>query len=74
MTVLPADAEPLDLPPDLGTAADLFPGLRDAHDDEAHDPEAAARRRALLERPAWDVRVTPNVRKRTGGRPPRRGR
>ncbi len=65
VTVLPAGEEPME--PEQGTAADLFPGLRDEHDD-ADDPAAAARRRELLERPTWDVRVTPNVRRRTGGR------
>ena len=70
VTVLPAGEEPFLGEPDQGTAADLFPGLLDVHDDD--DAGAAQRRRELLERPTWDHRVTPNVVKRTGGRTPRR--
>ncbi len=63
--VLPAGEEPLDV--DEGTAADVFPGLRDAH--EGDDEGWMAR---WLEKPTWDRRVTPNVIKRTGQRPRRR--
>ena len=63
--VLPAGEEPLDV--DQGTAADVFPGLRDAH--EGDDEGWMAR---WLEKPTWDRRVTPNVIKRTGQRPRRR--
>jgi excinuclease ABC subunit B len=50
------------------TAADWLPGIRDEHED---DGGWQAR---WLERPTWDVTVTPNVRKRTGQRGGRRGR
>ena len=53
------------------TAADWLPGIRDEHED---DGGWQAR---WLDRPTWDVTVTPNVLKRTGqrpGRPGRRGR
>jgi excinuclease ABC subunit B len=60
---------PGDGAPDEGTAADWFPGIRDEHDDD--DQGWMAR---WLERPTWDRRVTPNVIKRTGARPPRPGR
>jgi len=63
--VLPAGEEPLDI--DEGTAADIFPGIKDAHDDD--DEGWMAR---WLERPTWDRRVTPNVIKRTGARPRKR--
>ncbi|MFV2062702.1 MAG: helicase-related protein, partial [Chloroflexota bacterium] len=63
--VLPAGDEPLDA--DEGTAADVFPGIKDAHQDD--DEGWMAR---WLERPTWDRRVTPNVIKRTGTRRPRR--
>jgi hypothetical protein len=86
VTVLPAGEEPLtavpvaagdhrhghahgEEEPDAGTAADLFPGLRDAH--EGDDEGWMAR---WLDKPTWDVRVTPNVVKRTGTRPGRRRR
>ena len=84
VTVLPAGEEPLaDIPPggrhhdpdhggaepDAGTAADLFPGLRDAH--EGDDEGWMAR---WLDKPTWDRRVTPNVVKRTGARPAKRRR
>ncbi len=55
--------------PDEGTAADWFPGIRDEH--EGDDQGWMAR---WLERPTWDRRVTPNVIRRTGVRPPRPGR
>jgi len=63
--VLPAGEEPLEI--DEGTAADLFPGLKDAHEDD--DEGWMAR---WLEKPTWDRRVTPNVIKRTGARPRKR--
>jgi hypothetical protein len=50
------------------TAADWLPGIRDEHEDETG---WAAR---WLDRPTWDRTVTPNVRRRTGTRPGRRGR
>ncbi len=65
VTVLPADEEPVDI--DEGTAADVFPGIKDAH--EGDDEGWMAR---WLDRPTWDRRVTPNVIKRTGQRPGRR--
>ena len=72
VTVLPADEEPaanLDGEPgmDEGTAADWLPGIRDEH--EGDDSGWMAR---WLDRQTWDVRVTPNVIKRTGERPSRR--
>jgi excinuclease ABC subunit B len=63
--VLPAGEEPLEV--DSGTAADVFPGLKDAHEDD--DEGWMAR---WLDKPTWDRRVTPNVIKRTGARPKRR--
>ena len=63
--VLPAGEEPVDI--DEGTAADIFPGIKDAHEDD--DEGWMAR---WLEKPTWDRRVTPNVIKRTGGRPRKR--
>jgi hypothetical protein len=54
--------------PAEGTAADWLPGIRDEHDDDAG---GQAR---WLERPTWDRTVTPNIRRRTGTRPPRRRR
>ena len=63
--VLPAGEEPLDI--DEGTAADVFPGLKDAHEDD--DEGWMAR---WLDKPTWDRSVTPNVIKRTGTRKPRR--
>jgi hypothetical protein len=73
VTVLPADEEPaanLDGEPGMeeGTAADWLPGIRDEH--EGDDAGWMAR---WLDRQTWDVRVTPNVIKRTGERPSRRG-
>jgi superfamily II DNA/RNA helicase len=72
VTVLPADEEPaasLDGEPgsDEGTAADWLPGIKDEH--EGDDAGWMAR---WLDRNTWDVRVTPNVIKRTGERPSRR--
>jgi hypothetical protein len=78
VAVLPAEEEPaatLEGEPDGsgepgagdGTAADWLPGIRDEHDD---DGGWQAR---WLDKPTWDVTVTPNVIKRTGTRPPRRG-
>jgi excinuclease ABC subunit B len=49
-------------------AADWLPGIRDEHED---DEGWQAR---WLDRPTWDRSVTPNVRRRRGARPPRRGR
>jgi excinuclease ABC subunit B len=63
--VLPAGEEPVEI--DEGTAADVFPGIKDAHEDD--DEGWMAR---WLEKPTWDRRVTPNVIKRTGQRPRRR--
>ena len=79
VTVLPAGEEPaaaLDgVPPEAddpwGTAAELFPGIRDEHEDEDGQGGWQAR---WLDRPTWDVSVTPNIRKRSGQRPTRRGR
>src|SRR6187431_529525 len=78
VTVLPAGeapAEALDgVPPEAddpwGVAAELFPGIRDEHDDE----DGQGWQARWLDRPTWDVSVTPNIRKRTGQRPTRRGR
>ena len=53
---------------DEGTAADWLPGIRDEH--EGDDAGWMAR---WLDRQTWDRRVTPNVIKRTGERPARRG-
>jgi len=82
VTVLAAGEEPGDalagLPPEAddpwGVAAELFPGIRDEHDDgDGQDGQGGWQAR-WLDRPTWDVSVTPNVRKRTGGRPPNRRR
>ena len=69
--------------PALDSAADWLPGLRDEHeeaDDEASDtlPDAEAQPRtggalATSRRATWDPSVTPNVIKRRGERPKRRG-
>ena len=75
VTVLPADEEPADnldgVPGepgiDEGTVADWLPGIRDEHEDEA------GWQARWLDRPTWDRTVTPNIRKRTGQRPGRRG-
>jgi len=76
VTVLPAGEEPgvathaaTDDAPG-GIATDLFPGIRDEHDDE----DAAGWQARWLDRPTWDVTVTPNIRKRSGQRPNRRQR
>jgi excinuclease ABC subunit B len=73
VTVLPAEEEPIDTVDgdpsgEQGTASDWLPGIRDEHEDEA------GWQARWLERPTWDVTVTPNVIKRTGTRPPRPGR
>ncbi|MFO7533410.1 MAG: hypothetical protein R6W93_13195, partial [Candidatus Limnocylindrales bacterium] len=69
--VLPAGEDIVDVGDivdiDAGTAADVFPGLKDSHEDL--DEGWMAR---WLDRPTWDRRVTPNVIKRTGTRPKRR--
>jgi hypothetical protein len=81
VTVLAADEEPADTLaashdghdddriPDPDTAGDWLPGLKDEH--EGDDAGWMAR---WLDRPTWDVRVTPNVIKRTGERRTTRGR
>jgi excinuclease ABC subunit B len=51
-----------------GTAADWLPGLRDEHDDE----DGAGWQAKWLDPPTWDRTITPNVRRRTGRRTPRR--
>jgi hypothetical protein len=72
--VLPAGDEPVALAGGAGdlesasTAAGWLPGIRDEHDDDAG--WAAG----WLDRPTWDHTITPNVIKRTGARPPNRGR
>ena len=74
MTVLPADEEPADSSTaspasrgiDENTIADWLPGIRDEHDD------ATGWQARWLDRPTWDRTVTPNIRKRTGQRSPRR--
>jgi hypothetical protein len=65
VTVVPAGEEPVVI--DEGTAADWLPGLRDEHEDDA------GWQARWLDRPTWDHTVTPNVRRRTGRRGPRRG-
>ncbi|MFH0751668.1 MAG: hypothetical protein V2B17_07510, partial [Chloroflexota bacterium] len=65
VTVRPAGEEPAIVE---GTAADWLPGLRDEHEDE----DAAGWQARWLDRPTWDRTVTPNVRRRTGRRSPRR--
>ena len=63
-------AETLDVEPEgvvAGTASDWLPGIRDEHDDET------GWQARWLDRPTWDRTVTPNVRRRTGQRPGRRG-
>ncbi len=68
VTVLPADEEPggPDAEGGQGTASDWLPGIRDEHDDEGPS------RGRWQDRPTWDRTVTPNIRKRTGTRAPRR--
>ncbi len=75
VTVLPAEDEPaatLDGQPGTGdgegTASDWLPGIRDEHED------ADGWQARWLDRPTWDRTVTPNIRHRTGARPPRRRR
>ncbi len=63
--VLPAGEEPLG--EQEGTAADVYPGIKDSHED--FDEGWMAR---WIDRPTWDRRVTPNVIKRSGTRPKRR--
>ncbi len=58
-----------DAPMDEGTATDWLPGLRDEHDDDSSGWQSK-----WLDRPTWDHTITPNVRRRTGSRQPRRGR
>ncbi len=75
VTVLPAGDEPYAASGDaggdedaegVGTASDWLPGIRDEHEDEASP------RGRWQDRPTWDRSVTPNIRKRTGVRAPRR--
>jgi excinuclease ABC subunit B len=75
--VLPAGEEPAmtsgdgsgEAPdPADGTAADWLPGIKDEHDD------STGWQARWLDRPTWDHTVTPNIRHRTGTRPPRRRR
>ena len=78
VTVLPAGEEPYAAGEEpgsgegdadaegAGTASDWLPGIRDEHDDEASP------RGRWQDRPTWDRSVTPNIRKRTGARAPRR--
>jgi excinuclease ABC subunit B len=65
VTVMPAGEEPAIA---AGTASDWLPGLRDEHDDD----DGAGWQARWLDRPTWDRTVTPNVRRRTGRRSPRR--
>jgi hypothetical protein len=72
VTVLPSGEEPASAVGEddsAGVAAELFPGIRDEHDDEDGGWQAR-----WLDRPTWDRTVTPNIRRRTGGRPTRRAR
>jgi hypothetical protein len=48
------------------TVSDWLPGIRDEHEEEG------GWQARWIERPTWDRTVTPNVRRRTGRRPPRR--
>jgi excinuclease ABC subunit B len=70
--VLPAGEVPVDgsgEATDGGvTASDWLPGIRDEHEDQG------GWQARWLDRPTWDRTVTPNVRRRTGTRPPRPGR
>jgi excinuclease ABC subunit B len=52
--------------PTEGTAADWLPGIRDEHEDDGWQAR-------WIDRPTWDRAVTPNIRRRTGTRTPRRG-
>jgi hypothetical protein len=54
----------------VGLAAELFPGIRDEHDDE----DGGGWQAGWLDRPTWDRTVTPNIRRRTGQRSSRRKR
>ena len=72
VTVLPAGTEePSDALSETAaaTASDWLPGIKDEHEDSDGGWQAR-----WLDRPTWDRTVTPNVVKRTGGRPPRRRR
>jgi excinuclease ABC subunit B len=68
VTVLPASEDPGDGSAAEGTAADWLPGIRDEHEDDA------GWQARWLDRPTWDRSVTPNIRRRTGTRAPRRRR
>ena len=67
--------------PAVGSAADWLPGIRDEHEETGDGsgegaPEATVAAAAPAERArrsAWDPSVTPNVIKRRGERPKRRG-
>jgi len=63
-----ADCEAIEVGVAEGTAADWLPGIRDEHEDEG------GWQARWLERPTWDRSVTPNIRRRSGTRPPRRRR
>jgi len=63
-----ADGEAIEVGVAEGTAADWLPGIRDEHEDEG------GWQARWLERPTWDRSVTPNIRRRSGTRPPRRRR
>jgi excinuclease ABC subunit B len=77
VTVLPATGDEPSVAPDepgaalddasAATASDWLPGIRDEHEEDA------GWQARWLERPTWDRTVTPNVIRRTGSRPPRRG-
>ena len=68
--VLGAGEEPGARRDPSGVATDLFPGIRDEHEDE----DAAGWQARWLDRPTWDHTVTPNIKRRTGQRPTRRTR
>jgi excinuclease ABC subunit B len=76
MVVLPAGDEPDDAPvrdPDLATAADWMPGLRDEHDDGGRTSSGSFGANGPPEqRQTWDHTITPNVIWRKGSRPNRR--
>jgi excinuclease ABC subunit B len=63
-----ADGVPVEVGIAEGTAADWLPGIRDEHEEDA------GWQARWLDRPTWDVSVTPNIRHRSGTRPPRRRR
>ncbi|HEX9045068.1 MAG TPA: excinuclease ABC subunit UvrB [Candidatus Limnocylindrales bacterium] len=48
------------------TVSDWLPGIRDEHEEEG------GWQARWIERPTWDRTTTPNIRRRTGRRPPRR--